>query len=94
MAQTLLDYNQATLSWTKGCGCGGKQKETIALLPDTRPVFIQKNGRITGPVTGIEYVIYPNTTSLNIATADAEFWLASGDAKEPINGWKGHLTRE
>lgn len=93
MAPTLLTYSHATGAWQEGCGCGGKAKIDHATLPNTKPIFL-KSSVTVGPVTGIKYQTYPNTTSLNIDTADAEAWIASGDAVEPIQGWKGFMTRE
>lgn len=89
----LLTFNVQTGFYEEGCGCGGKAKKQHTLLPDTKPIYFKGNGEAIGPVTGIKYRIYPNTTSLNIATADADAWLADGTAVPPIAGWKGFKTR-
>lgn len=94
MAKLLLTKNFNTGTWQEGCGCGGKKKIDHPLLPNTKEIFLHITGHAVGPVTGIKYETYPNTTSLNIDEQDADAWLASGEAVPPILGWKGYKTRE
>lgn len=91
-------YNeeQCTLragQWYRGCGCGQKVGDLVKIEKNWSPVFIQVPGVHVGPVSGIEYMIRPNTVALDIEKADADAWLADGKAREPVTGFKGRFAR-
>lgn len=86
-------YTNKAGSWYKGCGCGNKSDQLLTLGEDWVPVFIQQAGPLTGPKSGIEYNIRPNSISLDIRADDAEELLRIGRAINPVTGFKGRLAR-
>lgn len=89
----LLTYDANQDAWLEGCGCGGKKRIPHPLMANTTPTFISHDGFLKGPVTGNDYFIVPNTTSLNIDTRDVEAWALAKIAKPVVIGFKGHETR-
>jgi hypothetical protein len=68
-------------------------QDKVEVPSGSRAVFIQGNGEFVGPVTGKRYRIYPNLIAIDVREADAVSWLQSNVAREPMAGFKGHLTR-
>lgn len=77
----------------KGCGCGNKVGDRVIPPPDSVDVYIPTAGTITGPVTGIQYQIYPLSISIDIDAKDADVWRTNGIIKAAPVGLKGRLTR-
>jgi hypothetical protein len=91
MAEELTNKNG---QWFRGCGCGNKPIDLVQPPRNSKAVFIQANGSLVGPETGITYTVRPNLTSIDIDERDAQRWLNEGTARLPIPGFKGTLTRE
>ena len=81
--------------WYKGCGCGQKTLDKVIPPEYVTELFFQHEGTKVGPVSGIEYKLYPNVIAIDIDTADAVVWLNDGTAKDgkAFPGFKGTLTR-
>lgn len=79
--------------WYKGCGCGQKSTDKVTPPAGTVELFVQHNGALVGPSTGIAYNFVPNTTSIDIDPADAAAWRIQGIARDPAPGFKGRLAR-
>lgn len=92
MAQELL--TRKSTGWYKGCGCGQKAGDLVKPPEGSQELFIAHQGALTGPITGIEYVIVPNTTSIDIDPQDAKAFKAQGIAMDARQGMKGALTRK
>lgn len=86
-------YTKKSDGWYKGCGCGQKAGDKVTPPTGTVELFVQHNGALDGPSTGIKYNFVPNTTSIDIDPADAAAWRIQGIARDPAPGFKGRLAR-
>lgn len=78
--------------WYSGCSCNSSKKE-VTPPDDSKPILLQLSGRQVGPVTGQAYNIWPNEVSIDIRTADADYWIADKKTRTMLPGHKGRLTR-
>lgn len=86
-------FVQRNGSFYKGCGCGGvKEEDKVAIEPGWKPIFMQKTGPVTGP-SGINYTFTQNTISIDVDVNDANYFISSGHAREPLSGLKGRKAR-
>ncbi len=79
--------------WVEGCGCGGKPIKTIESPPNSKSVLLRLVGTHVGPVSGITYNMMPHQVAIDIDQRDADHWLASGVAHQPVQGQKGRTAR-
>ena len=79
--------------WYTGCGCGQKAADRVEVPAGSMDIFVQKDGELVGPVSGIRYRFHANHTAIDIDARDALVWLSDGTARQPLPGFKGLLTR-
>lgn len=91
MAVELL--TKKSTGYYRGCGCGQKVGDLMTPPAGSTDVIITKTGPVTGPVTGIQYSIHPNTIAIDIDWNDAKAFREQGIVQEPRPGMKGVLTR-
>lgn len=80
--------------WYKGCGCGQKAADKVKTPTGSVELFVQHNGKLTGPVSGITYAFSANSIAIDVDPADAAKWRENGVGKDAPPGFKGQLTRQ
>lgn len=78
----------------RGCGCAQKVQDKVTPPEGSVELFVQHNGRLTGPVSGIKYLFSANSVAIDVDPADARTWRESGVGKDAPPGFKGQLTRQ
>ncbi len=86
-------FTKKSDGWYRGCGCGQKAGDKVFAPDGTVELFVQHNGALEGPSTGIPYNFVPNTTAIDVDPRDAAAWRIQGIARDPMPGFKGRFAR-
>lgn len=85
---------QKSDGWYRGCGCGQKKGDLVTPPEGSVSLYITAASPLEGPVSGLTYLIVPNTTSIDIDPRDAAEFRKLGTGHDPRPGFKGVLTRD
>ncbi len=77
----------------RGCGCGQKIQDKVIPPNGSVELFVQHNGSLKGPVSGIDYNFQATTIAIDVDPVDALAWREQGIGRDAPPGFKGRLSR-
>ena len=86
-------YTKVGGYYYKGCGCGQRPENRVEIPENSVELFVNQPGLLVGPVSGQLYNIVPSTTAIDIRKEDEAELRKAGLGHNPIQGFKGVLTR-